>query len=652
MLFASGCLFDFDSSKDYTVTEMKTFQSEEELASYLKTLRESFEYELNSNYYNLYYGVNADWADENSISARSLNFENGRLPQRINSTDIQLKNSNEADIVRISGNVIYYTPDNVYLSNERPFTKYHAEKEMIYDLNLNTYEIDIEMPQSASVFSEIAPSGDIFIDGNILVATDSVSVMAYDIKNPAEPKLMWEKNVEGNYSFSSLYDGKFYTVVRQKTYDYPLVYMNTTVPFSDVYYSEVSNDFYTHLETVYYISQLNLSTGDLEECIAVIGQDSSYNRKGSFIYSAEDDVYLVNSYFPREDRYAEFLVSHGSDYFPKSFIKEIKQILKTPDFTEYAKEDAVSNKIENYTADMTDRERQSFMEEIDKGYNQYLIDEGKGAEQSVVIQIHLPDLSVDSGVIPGSLVDGRSMDKKDGYLRVATTAGNENRYMPANRNNGVYIFNSKMDLVGSLNYLLLDDYVTSACFIEDSLHLIRPNESSPRLVIDLSNPNNPELAGDLFIFGYSVYLQPIKDNIVLGINQTKKGQLQLTLFNISNKTVPKELDSYVSGDILTSWTYHTFSGYMFDEKRNILLVPSSSGVSIFEIKNNTFNLLKEDTHRNGTVIRAVFVDNMLYTFSEKEVHVIETESWNTLKVISIPQPNAVYYERDYAVGYV
>ncbi|WNY23188.1 hypothetical protein MmiHf6_04930 [Methanimicrococcus hongohii] len=116
-----GCLSN--SQDEFFVSEMKTFQSENEMKSYLEKFinSDTGQAQFNSQYYNLYYGVNADWAADPPLTARSLYFNDGRLPQRFLVSDLQTKADNESDIVRISGDTIYYTPDNIYVYNQSRF---------------------------------------------------------------------------------------------------------------------------------------------------------------------------------------------------------------------------------------------------------------------------------------------------------------------------------------------------------------------------------------------------------------------------------------------------------------------------------------------------------------------------------------------------
>ncbi len=72
-------------------------------------------------------------------------------------------------------------------------------------------------------------------------------------------------------------------------------------------------------------------------------------------------------------------------------------------------------------------------------------------------------------------------------------------------------------------------------------------------MIDLSNPNRPELLGELKILGYSAYLHPMGDGLLLGIGQDadERGRTkgtQVAVFDVSNPTNPRRLHTMAFED--------------------------------------------------------------------------------------------------------
>ncbi|MCB1670569.1 MAG: beta-propeller domain-containing protein [Gammaproteobacteria bacterium] len=103
----------------------------------------------------------------------------------------------------------------------------------------------------------------------------------------------------------------------------------------------------------------------------------------------------------------------------------------------------------------------------------------------------------------------------------------------------------------------------AARFVGDRAYLVTFLLTDPLYVIDLSNQEKPSIAGELQIDGYSDYLHPISDELLLGIgkdavadsqssdfNGTRGAWYQgvkLSLFNVADPADPVELSSVVLG---------------------------------------------------------------------------------------------------------
>jgi hypothetical protein len=95
----------------------------------------------------------------------------------------------------------------------------------------------------------------------------------------------------------------------------------------------------------------------------------------------------------------------------------------------------------------------------------------------------------------------------------------------------------------------------------DRAYLVTFRQTDPLYIIDLADPANPSIAGELEIEGYSDYLQPIGQDYLLGIGKDAiaasdgvgdgRGALvqgvKLSLFNVSNPANPTEVQSVLVG---------------------------------------------------------------------------------------------------------
>ena len=177
------------------------------------------------------------------------------------------------------------------------------------------------------------------------------------------------------------------------------------------------------------------------------------------------------------------------------------------------------------------------------------------------------------GKVKGSILNQYSMDEHNGYFRIATTEGNA-WGTNANSKNHLFILDSNLKQVGSVNDLAKGERIYSARFIGDKAYLVTFKETDPLFVIDTSNPKAPKVLGELKIPGFSNYLHPIGENHLLGIGFEPEmrmvegakepivttGGMKLSLFDIRDFSKPKEQQSVVIGG------RGTYSSVQYDYK--------------------------------------------------------------------------------------
>ena len=88
--------------------------------------------------------------------------------------------------------------------------------------------------------------------------------------------------------------------------------------------------------------------------------------------------------------------------------------------------------------------------------------------------------------------------------------------------NSVYCLSEsedKLDIIGRLENLAPGERLYSARFIGDKGFLVTFVKVDPLFTLDLSDPSNPVLAGELKVPGYSDYIHPLDDNYLLTIGK-------------------------------------------------------------------------------------------------------------------------------------
>jgi len=204
------------------------------------------------------------------------------------------------------------------------------------------------------------------------------------------------------------------------------------------------------------------------------------------------------------------------------------------------------------------------------------------------------------GSVPGYVLNQYSMDEHGEYFRVAT-----NWNMGTQMNN-VYVLNMNMTIVGKLENLAKNEDLHSVRFMGDKCYLVTFEKIDPLFVIDLSQPANPKVLGELKIPGYSDYLHPYDENHLIGVGketvEAEEGDfawyqgVKLSLFDVSDVTDPKQLSKYVIGDRGTDSPVLTDpKAFLFDKAKNLLVIP----VAVAEINKD---LVAPGPSAHGTMV--------------------------------------------------
>jgi Secreted protein containing C-terminal beta-propeller domain distantly related to WD-40 repeats len=202
-----------------------------------------------------------------------------------------------------------------------------------------------------------------------------------------------------------------------------------------------------------------------------------------------------------------------------------------------------------------------------------------------------------SGEVPGYLLNQFSMDEYKGNLRVATTDWQTS-------SNGLYVLDRSLNVVGSVKNLAKGESIYSVRFLGDKGYVVTYKTIDPLFVFDLSDPQKPFLTGEVEVPGFSSYLHPVGDNLLLGIGMdtydiyrkdnagkdivvgTRQGGIKFSLFDISDMGKPKEIAKYVVGDSGSS------TEALYNHKA-IMVDPTNGNVAIdaylnFENQNTSY----------------------------------------------------------------
>ena len=661
VLFASGCLSSAESNS-YDSIEMSSFASEEEMKEYFQMYYSPMddpERQYSRNYFGTIW-LNHWTVDYNTTSIApptpepmpmmpmpgepqatsfSKSFDSvssadsisSEFVSRYSETNVQTVGADEADSVKTDGQTIYYTPDNYYPYNISKKNNEWNNTYYEYDAEKKTFIIDALPPADASVLSQLNMSGDLYLVNNTLVTLHYNLMTGYDVSNPAAPKELWKKSLDGYYADSRVVDGKLYLVVQNQTVRFPMKYMGETVSCENVYYPKAQDSLHFETTNIYYVSEVDVQSGNFDQTVAVLSSGSSS------VYGSGQYLYLTNNYrLDSDGLYLDFIDTLGFHFYPRSVMKEVDEVLKSESVSADVKAQKVQKILSDYSSTLSGDKEYKLYSRVQSTYYAYERDISKSAERTAISRIDLTTFDLTAGTVFGYIPNPFSINEYDGNLRVATmNSGN----WSTDKYSSVHVLDENMKLVGSLIGLAPDESIYSARFVGDKLYLVTFKQIDPFFVIDLSDPTNPTALGELKIPGYSTYLHPISETAVIGLGRADNNAMKLSLFDVTDFSNPIEIDSYVFDRYTFSAADDDYHAFMWDADKNLLVIPTYEHAYVFSVKNSKISPVLDDVHEESKVIRTIYINNYFYTFSNREVHILDQNTWECVKVIPIKQPN-------------
>jgi hypothetical protein len=185
---------------------------------------------------------------------------------------------------------------------------------------------------------------------------------------------------------------------------------------------------------------------------------------------------------------------------------------------------------------------------------------------------------VASGEVNGQLLNQFSMSEYQGDLRVATTlsdwnTGSSESFVQVLRPQG-----NELVQIGKVGGLGLTEQIYAVRFLGTQAYVVTFRQTDPLYVVDLADPTNPRVTGELKIPGYSAYLHPVGDGLLLGVGQSADLNgvtqgTQLSLFDVSDPANPQLISSLpIGGYSDAEWDHHAF---LFWPEDGTIVIPVS-----------------------------------------------------------------------------
>lgn len=273
------------------------------------------------------------------------------------------------------------------------------------------------------------------------------------------------------------------------------------------------------------------------------------------------------------------------------------------------------------------------------------------SQQTSVYRIRIENRTIKweaKGNVSGRELNQFSMDEHNNYFRIATTT-----FANGTTQNNLYVLDMNLSVVGNLTNIAPDEAIDSARFIGNRCYLATSvARKDPFFVIDVENPSTPKVLGYLKIPGFTRYLHPYDETHIIGIGRDENNSVKISIFDVSNVHSPIEIDKYtVPGAWSDTLVLEDHKAFLFDKAKELLAIPVSiydhykgsvwQGDYVFKITSNCRLILRGSISHQETGIsewdssywvkRTLFIENVLYTVSDKKIKINSLEDLSLIK---------------------
>ncbi|MFH1218520.1 MAG: beta-propeller domain-containing protein, partial [Candidatus Peregrinibacteria bacterium] len=509
---------------DERSVDLMNFESCTELSDYI---------EDNADVYTDYWGWGDDVLIEEADAPAAMSKESGAEmgtnggglgADEYSSTNVQVENVDEADIVKNDGKYVYYLRgEEVRIVDAYPPDQMEEVSKVTFDESFWPSEMYVDDDRMIIIGTTY---DDTFTrDVDYYYSSSVTKIYIYNIKDRSNPELLREVSFEGSYSDSRKVGDEVYLVMNQYNYYQPLKDGEMVQDYLVPRYSDNGGKIkpLVGCADVRYLPAPVNSTDYL--IVASVPVDDANGRvdkevvlgSSASVYSSTENLYVV------EPRYKYY----------------------------------------------------------------WWYDESGDREETYIHKFSLNNGDMDyegMGRVPGTVLNQFSMDESGDYFRIATTVGGWWEGSPVNN---MYVLDQNLEVVGALEGLAPGERIYSARFVGDRAYMVTFEQIDPLFVIDLSKPASPSVLGELHIPGVSDYLHPFGENYLIGFGLDTVSEevmeaagwswfqgIKMSMFDVSDVNNPVEVDKVTIGDRgSSSELLYNHKALLFDEGKGIMAFP-------------------------------------------------------------------------------
>jgi hypothetical protein len=185
-----------------------------------------------------------------------------------------------------------------------------------------------------------------------------------------------------------------------------------------------------------------------------------------------------------------------------------------------------------------------------------------------------------SGTVPGFMLSQWALSEQDGFLRVASTEESP-EFDVGDRESFVTVLGQSgddLEPVGRVGGLGRGESIYAVRFIGDVGYVVTFRQVDPLYTVDLSDPTDPRVAGELKVPGYSAYLHPVGEGMLLGVGQDANDQgrtrgTQVSLFDVADPAAPSSLDRVALGEGSSSEVEYDHHAFLLYPPTGLAVIP-------------------------------------------------------------------------------